>query len=287
LIFVIWPPSSQTAAISLYRFSQDLTYFINYDIEKVGVTIGIFVMCKIFWAFSALLVFGTGAVSAQTLDRFFFATVEYHPDIPLTEVAVSLSATTSSLSSGTSRALTRVTTLSEHSASDSGSHITPSISVPSAQILSQRDPRWRTEHIGRKTIGKRGCLVMDVAQVALENGFGSDPEEVIELITGNLVKRNGDLKTSLLDTIFPGLRVLARLSVTERDEVAEMVGENLRYGHSVLLRISHGRGSHWIRAIAAENGDVKITDPAGGHTGTLAELYGTNLVREIVVLGKS
>ncbi len=246
-------------------------------------------MNTFLWALTAILVATSGAVSAQTLDRSFFATVEYHPDIPLTEGAVSLSARTETLSTvvRASAPATRVTTLSEHSASDSGSHITPSISVPSAQILSQRDPRWRTAHIGRKTIGKRGCLVMDVAQVALENGFGSDPEEVIELITGNLVKRNGDLKTSLLDTIFPGLRVLARLSVTERDELTALVGENLGDGHSVLLRISHGRGSHWIRAIAAENGDVKITDPAGGRTGTLAELYGTNLVREIVVLGKS
>jgi hypothetical protein len=265
-----------------------LTYFTNYDIEKVGLTTRSFYMRKLFWALTAILVATSGAVSAQTPD--IFATVAYHPDAPLVEGAVSLSAGSASLSIVTSRASTvstHVTAVSGRPASEPVPRVTSSSTPASTEVLSQRDPRWQTTHIGRKTIGKRGCLVMDVAQVALENGFGSDPEEVIELITGNLVKRNGDLKTSLLDTIFPGLRVLARLSVTERDEVAEMVGENLRYGHSVLLRISHGRGSHWIRAIAAENGDVKITDPAGGRTGTLAELYGTNLVREIVVLGKS
>jgi len=108
-------------------------------------------------------------------------------------------------------------------------------------------------------------------------------------VVNEIFNPRGLLRTFLIERVFPGLRVLARsaLSATGLDRV----GEHLRAGHHVLLKIDRDLGragiqEHWFRAMRTDGGDLVVADPNGGRVATLRSLYGSvSVVREMLVLG--
>jgi hypothetical protein len=161
--------------------------------------------------------------------------------------------------------------------------------VPGPVILSQGDARWKNLRLGNSTIGKQGCLFMSVTAILMEQGLTHDPRQLVSLFTKTgLVDRMGRLRTQGLAAFFPILTILDREPVASGE--TQPVQDWLTQGAFVLLRLDHPHAAraatqHWVRATQDPHGTLIVIDPDGGKVDSLANLYGTKAVKEMVVFG--
>lgn len=140
-------------------------------------------------------------------------------------------------------------------------------------ILSQRDPRWRSEHLGysQLTIGGEGCLTTVLAMINNQFGQNCTPADVAKHHefynqAGLILWNNIDMKGAVPQTNprsygFDKARILAALLDPINQQVA------------LEVQLSHG--THWLRA-SGLNGDGAILadDPWFGDNCDIVKRYG-------------